>query len=75
MTNNLKYLSEERELRILNVFIDQKLKYNLDELPGSKIQGLTSINYFTLLECLAELEKSKKIARRTVGNKVYWKLL
>lgn len=75
MEDKIKYLSEDREGRILNVFLDQKLKYNLDELPTSKIQGLTGVNAYVCAEILSEMEKQGKILKsRAIGKKVYWRL-
>lgn len=69
-----QYLTEEIERKILEVFKDQKSKYSLEELPTSKIQGLTRLNQYLLKEAIAELETMGKIIKRSEGNREYWRL-
>lgn len=75
MEENLIYASEQRENKILGVFTDQKLKYKLEELPQSKIQGLAGMNYYTLIEVLNELSKKGRIVSRVSGKSIYWRLI
>lgn len=71
----IKYSSESKEKKILEVFVDQKLKYNISELPTSKISGLTRINFYVCTETLAEMQKKGLIKiSKTLGEKIYWAL-
>lgn len=69
-----QYLNEENLVRIISVFKDQKKKYNIKELPTSKIQGLTRINQYLLKETIYEMHKRKLIIKRNQGNREYWRL-
>lgn len=69
-----QYLTEERKQKILEVFKDQKIKYKLEELPTSKIQGLTGINQYQLKEVLSEMEEKGIIKKRIEKQREYWRI-
>lgn len=72
---NLKFLTDRKQEKIIKIFKDQKEKYGIDILSSTKIQGLSGINYYQCEEALEEMKNLERIELVEIkGKRRYWKL-